>query len=166
ALVVASAVNYGQTTNGEWRYYSGDLASTKYSPLDQINRSNVSRLRIAWRRPQIGADYLTANPASRLGNNYRSTPLMINGVLFATNAVGVAEAFDPETGRTLWSQKIGGDSGGGGNTGGGGFGLGGAIRAVAHWNGNGPGERRIFTYNRNFLYALNPETGEAYANFG
>src|SRR6185436_18565226 len=80
---------------------------------------------------------------------------------------GVAEAFDPETGRTLWSQKIGGDSGSGGNTGGGGnFGLGGAIRSVAHWNGNGPGERRIFTYNRQYLYALNPETGEVYGNFG
>src|SRR5262245_37669446 len=83
ALVAVTAVNYGQTS-GEWRYYSGDLASTKYSPLDQINRSNVSRLRIAWRRPQVAADFMKANPTARLSNNYRSTPLMINGVLFAT----------------------------------------------------------------------------------
>jgi quinoprotein glucose dehydrogenase len=160
AVVVALAVTDGQTT-GEWRYYAGDLASTKYSPLDQINRSNVSRLRIAWRRPQIGSDFTAANSTSRLGNNYRSTPLMINGVLFATNAVGVAEAFDPETGRPLWSQKIAGDLGGTGPAG-----LGGAIRAVAHWNGNGAGERRIFTYHKQFLYALNPETGEVYGSFG
>jgi quinoprotein glucose dehydrogenase len=156
AFILASAANDGQTV-GEWRYYSGDLASTKYSPLDQINRSNVSRLRIAWRRPQIAADFTKTNPAARLSNNYRSTPLMINGVLYATNAVGVAEAFDPETGRSLWSQKIGGDLGAN-------QGLGGAIRGVAQWNG--PGERRIFTYHRQFLYALNPENGEPYAGFG
>src|SRR5436190_20133096 len=124
-FVVGGTVNNGQTT-GEWRYYSGDLASTKYSPLDQINRSNVSKLRVAWRRPQVSADFTTAYPTTRLQNNYRSTPLMINGVLYATNAVGVAEAFDPETGRTLWAQKIAGDLGGN-------PGLGGAIRGVAQW---------------------------------
>ena len=156
ALLAATAVSDGQAT-GEWRHYSGDLASTKYSPLDQINRSNVSRLRIAWRRPQLSADFLKANPTARLSNNYRSTPLMINGVLFATNAVGVAEAFDPETGRSLWSQKIGGDLGGN-------PGLGGALRAVAQWSG--AGERRVFTYHKQYLYALNPETGEVYAGFG
>src|SRR5262245_37857519 len=155
-LVVATTVGDGQT-RGEWRHYSGDLASTKYSPLDQIDRSNVSRLRIAWRRPQVSAEFSKANPTSKLGNNYRSTPLMINGVLFATNAVGVAEAFDPETGRTLWVQKIGGDLSGA-------PGLGGALRAVAHWSG--PGERRLFTYHKQYLYALNPETGEVYDNFG
>ena len=74
--------------------------------------------------PQIAADFTKAYPTSRLSNNFRSTPLMINGVLFATNAVGIAEAFDPETGRTLWSQKIAGDLGGN-------PGLGGALRAVA-----------------------------------
>ena len=38
-----------QTENGEWRSYSGDQGSTKYAPLDQINRTNVKNLRIAWR---------------------------------------------------------------------------------------------------------------------
>ena len=33
----------------EWRYYGGDAASTKYSPLGQITRANVNQLRIAWR---------------------------------------------------------------------------------------------------------------------
>ena len=40
------------TANGEWRYYSGDNGSTKYSPLDQINKDNVASLNIAWRRPR------------------------------------------------------------------------------------------------------------------
>src|SRR5712691_9117551 len=32
----------------EWRVYGGDNGSTRYSPLDQINRSNVHRLKVAW----------------------------------------------------------------------------------------------------------------------
>ena len=37
------------TGNGEWRSYAGDLASTRYAPLDQINRDNFSKLEVAWR---------------------------------------------------------------------------------------------------------------------
>src|SRR5512132_3491519 len=42
-----------QTQNGEWRSYGGDPGSTKYAPLDQIDRTNVRNLRIAWRRPAV-----------------------------------------------------------------------------------------------------------------
>ena len=34
---------------GEWRHYAGDRGSTKYSPLDQIDRHNFSELEVAWR---------------------------------------------------------------------------------------------------------------------
>src|ERR1700732_4004496 len=33
---------------GEWRYYAHDPGSTKYTPLDQINRDNVGKLAVAW----------------------------------------------------------------------------------------------------------------------
>jgi quinoprotein glucose dehydrogenase len=33
---------------GEWRYYGGDPGGSRYSSLDQINRSNVSKLQVAW----------------------------------------------------------------------------------------------------------------------
>ena len=53
ALVVAMALGAGLPAgaqqgaqDGEWRYYGGDLGSTKYSPLDQINRDNVGDLDI------------------------------------------------------------------------------------------------------------------------
>ncbi len=141
----------------EWRQYSGDNGSTKYSPLDQINRSNVSKLRVAWRHSQIDAGFLAAHPKLRLSNNYRSTPIMAKGVLYATNAVGLVEAFDPETGRTLWRQKETGDFSGN-------PGLGGAIRAVAYWS-QGP-EARILTYLKQYLYALDPKTGEPLQDFG
>jgi quinoprotein glucose dehydrogenase len=82
---------------------------------------------------------------------------MVDGMLFATNAVGLAEAFDPETGRTLWRQKV--DEEFSGNPG-----LGGALRAVAYW-GEGS-EARILTYYKQNLYALDPKTGESIRSFG
>jgi quinoprotein glucose dehydrogenase len=158
-LVVCAALlgAAGESPRGEWRYYSGDNGSKKYSPLDQINPSNISKLRVSWRRPQIDPVVLAQSPGLRLTNNYRSTPIMVDGVLYATNAVGIAEAFDPETGKTIWTQKIPGELTGN-------PGLGGAIRAVAYWGrGN---DSRIFSYQKQFLYALHPKTGEPIREFG
>src|SRR5688572_10872099 len=112
---------------GEWRYYGGDNGGMKYSPLDQIDRGNVARLRVAWRRPQVSPEFVAANPKLRLSNNYRSTPLMIGGLLYATNAVCLVDAFDPATGRTVWSQRPMEEESGN-------PGIGGALRAVAFWS--------------------------------
>jgi len=49
ALAPAALAQSGAPANGEWPTYGGDLGSTKYSPLDQINRSNFGRLQVAWR---------------------------------------------------------------------------------------------------------------------
>jgi quinoprotein glucose dehydrogenase len=142
---------------GEWRYYGGDNGGMKYSPLDQIDRGNVARLRVAWRRPQVSPEFVAANPKLRLSNNYRSTPLMIGGLLYATNAVGLVDAFDPATGRTVWSQRPTEEESGN-------PGLGGALRAVAFW-GEGA-DARLFSYHKQFLYALHPKTGQPIAGFG
>jgi hypothetical protein len=37
--------------DGEWRAWAADKASTRYSPLEQINRDTVKGLKIAWRQP-------------------------------------------------------------------------------------------------------------------
>jgi quinoprotein glucose dehydrogenase len=47
--VAISATAQSGTKNGEWRNYGGDLASTRYSPLDQITADNFNKLAIAWR---------------------------------------------------------------------------------------------------------------------
>ena len=60
--------------NGEWPYYGGDLGSTRYSPLDQIDRDNVSELEIVWR-------WSGTNLGPRPDYNFRATPIMMNGVL-------------------------------------------------------------------------------------
>src|SRR5687767_6569850 len=63
--------------NSEWRHYGGDQGGTKYSPLDQINASNVNRLEIVWR-------WKTASLGGTTENNWQVTPLAIDGTLYFT----------------------------------------------------------------------------------
>ena len=84
------------TKAGEWSSYGRDLANTRYSPLDQINASNFSKLELAWR---FKTDFLGPRPEFKL----EGTPLMVNGRLFATAGTRRAViALDPETGEMLW----------------------------------------------------------------
>ena len=80
-----------------------DRRSTRRWPDHQ---DNITRLRIAWRRPQLDPALLEQNPKLRPANNFRSTPIMVGGVLYASNGIGLVEAFDPATGRTIWVQQV------------------------------------------------------------
>jgi len=75
ALGTAPAIGQHGTTNGQWRAYAGDPSSTKYSPLDQINKDNAKNLRVAWR-------FKTDNLGVRPDYNMQATPVMVNGVLY------------------------------------------------------------------------------------
>ena len=57
--------------------------------------------------------------------NFRATPLKAGGLLYASNGLGLAEAFDPATGRTVWAQAVAADDLGGA----------GASRNLAYWAG-------------------------------
>src|SRR5437899_5897309 len=82
----------------EWPTYAADLAGTRYRPLDQINASNFSDLEIAWR---IKTDNFGDRPEYKL----EGTPLMINGVLYATAGSRRAViALDPDHVELLWIQ--------------------------------------------------------------
>ena len=88
ALVMCVTVTASaQTQNGEWRAYSGDRGSMKYAPLDQIDRTNVKNLRIVWRRPAVDPLLINKDPKLQVSNNFRATPLMVNGVLYSPNNV-------------------------------------------------------------------------------
>src|SRR5258705_6750014 len=142
------------TKGGQWRSYSGDAGSTKYAPLDQINKDNVRNLRILWGRPDVDPTLTAKSPELRVAPNFRATPLMINGVLYAHNGVGLAEAFDASTGKTRWVQEpfepneLEGDS----------------TRGVAYWTDGR--DERILVQRGEYLYALNAKTGKGYAGFG
>ena len=155
-IVMSSATAVSaQTRDGEWRAYSGDPGSTKYSPLDQIDKTNVTTLRVAWRRPAIDPGLIKRYGAPQISNNFRATPLMINGVLYSPNAVGLVEAFEAGSGRTIWIQEpppgrdgLRGDS----------------TRGLSYWR-NGDDER-LFVQRGESLIALNARTGRPYSDFG
>ena len=87
--------------SGEWSAYGANNANNKYSPLSQINRANVHKLRIVWE---------WESPANEIGKQYpslkqfihESTPLMIDDVLYAATSLGQVAAIDPQSGRTQW----------------------------------------------------------------
>ena len=79
-------------SGAEWHSYAADSFSTKYSPLDQINADNVSKLRLAWR-------WKSNNFGPRNEGNMETTPLMIGGRLYFTAGQRRAViAADAETG--------------------------------------------------------------------
>ncbi|HEY7172412.1 MAG TPA: hypothetical protein VH417_16280 [Vicinamibacterales bacterium] len=143
----------GRNDGTEWLNIGGDKGSTRYSPLRQIDRTNAGQLRIAWRRPAIADELRAKYPEVRSGAN-RSTPLLINGVLYGPNAVGLIEAFDPGTGKTIWVQEPPDGQPLGGT----------ATRAIAYWRGGA--DERIFAIRGQFLWALDVKTGKLVAAFG
>ena len=98
ALITSSARLTGQVgaAPGEWDTYGGDLANTRYSDLDQINPENFEDLEVAWR---FKTDNFGATPEF----NYQTTPLMADGVLYATaGSRRAVVALDAATGELLW----------------------------------------------------------------
>ena len=142
---------------GEWHSYSGDAASTKYSPLDQIDATNVAKLAIAWRRPSLDAAVLAQAPQMRAAKQFRGTPLKIGDVLYAPNGVGYVEAFDPGTGKTLWVEpplETGANAYRGAST-----------RGIGYWSGSGAAPRLLVQHTE-YLLALDPKTGKPIQSFG
>src|SRR5262245_24637644 len=140
----------------EWR---GDLTAQRYSPLSQINRENVGKLAIVWRRPGLDPSFSGAAPVgfTTPANDFKSSPLMIDGVLYAPNAIGLVEAFDPATGKTLWLQEPYRDEPDGG--------LRGMVsRTVAYWSEGST--RRLFVVRGEYLVALDPATGRPVRAWG
>src|SRR5262245_2905072 len=157
ALFLLSTSSEAQrgTSGGQWPNHSGDKGSTKYAPLDQINRNNVRNLRIVWRRPAVASEFRAQHPNLRASNLFRSTPLMISGVLYASDGIGLVEGFDPGTGKTLWVQEPaepGAEALNGTST-----------RGVAYWRGGG--NERILAVRPPYLVAINPKTGELIQSF-
>ena len=153
---VRPAFAQDDAADGEWRAYGADNRATKYSPLDQIDASNVGQLQIAWARPTVDPSILGVAPDLAYSNANRATPLMVDGVVYAPNAVGLVEAWDPATGETLWVQQPVGD--------GPAAYRGTGHRGIAYWTDGT--ERRIIAHRGEWLYALDPDTGAAIAGFG
>jgi quinoprotein glucose dehydrogenase len=155
-LGTAALSVHSQGRTVEWRYFGGDKAFTRYSPADQINRDNAKNLRIVWRRPATNDGLKQAFPALRVNAYLRSTPIMIDGMLYTQDVHGFVSAFDAGSGETAWQQEafarteeeLQGQS----------------TRGVDYWRSGT--DQRIFVIRGEYLYALNARTGKTYSDFG
>jgi len=141
------------TKTGEWPAYGADLAHTKYSPLDQINADNFSKLEIAWR-------FKTDNLGTRPEYKLEGTPLMVGGVLYATAGTRRSVvALDAGTGELLWVHgEHEGERGAAAPRQ-----LSG--RGLAYWT-DGKEERILYVTPGYRLIALDARTGVPVATFG
>jgi quinoprotein glucose dehydrogenase len=142
----------------DWPAYAGDKGSTKYSPLDQINRNTIKNLRVAWTRSGLPEELRSTFPDAQAPANYQHTPLVVGGVMYMSSAVGAVVALDPTTGKTIWFDNLPARPDGQGPA------RGGATRGIAYWT-DGKDARIVTNVGAN-LVALNAKTGKRYADFG
>ena len=141
------------TVNGEWTTYGGDLSNTRYAPLDQIDAQNFNDLEIAWR---FNANSFGPTPETR----YQTTPLMVDGVVYATaGSRRAVVALDAGTGELLWMHRE--------NEGERGESAPRALsgRGLAYWDDGGNG-RIIYVTPGYRMLALDAATGVPVAGFG
>ncbi|MBK1796248.1 membrane-bound PQQ-dependent dehydrogenase, glucose/quinate/shikimate family [Devosia sp. WQ 349] len=132
-------------TGEDWPYFGGDQGQQKYSPLDQINLSNVSKLQVAWEMP-VG---------KRPANN--AMPIKIDDTIYICNGNSELFSLDARTGAENWTFDA---SEGHGST----------CRGVTYYKAPGLtgecAERIIAGTGSAKLVALDAKTGEACSDFG
>lgn len=131
----------------DWPIYKADAHSTSYSPLHQVNKTNVARLRLAWTFDP-GDSIPGARPASSECN-----PIEIDNTLYFTSGRHRVYAISATTGELRWSfDPFDGGEGGG------------VSRGVTWWeDGN---DRRILFTAGDHLFALDARTGKPIPGFG
>ena len=127
----------------------------KYSPLEQINRSNVADLQLAWEYDT--GDWSDGAKDLPFRSAFESTPLMVDGVLYVTTPFHRLIALEPETGRELWSFDSGVNKMNSVNLY--------TSRGAAYWRHGDQG--RVFLGNQDgYLFSVNAETGKLDPGFG
>jgi quinoprotein glucose dehydrogenase len=84
----------------DWPYYGGDPGGTRYSPLTQINRTNVAQLKIVW---EYHTGDLSDGSGGRRVSAFETTPIVAYGTMYLSTPFNRVIALDPETGKEKWS---------------------------------------------------------------
>lgn len=154
-LVSGQASPMPSTKNGEWPMYTADLRGSKYSPLDQINGTNFSKMEVAWR---LKTDNFGPRPETKL----EGTPIMVKGMVYATAGTRRAVvALNAATGEIKWTYSM--DEGERATrwaprqlSG----------RGLSYWT-DGKGDDRVVYVTTGYrLVSLNAKTGQPVAGFG
>ena len=123
-----------------WKDYGGSADSAQYSALTQIDRSNVSKLRVAW-------SYPTGDPG-----NYLFNPIVVDNVMYVLAKSNSLVALEAASGKEIWTHSF----------------PKGRIttRGVNYWESRDRSERRLLYANNQILYAIDAKTGETIPSFG
>jgi glucose dehydrogenase len=144
ALSVATLSAHAQGTGARdpfdfraWNQYLGGADSSQYSALDQINKSNVARLEVAWE--------------FRTEQNYQFNPIVIDGVMVLQARGRSLIAVDARSGEEIWTRPHDGAIG---------------ARGINYWESADGADRRLLYLHQGHLTAIDARTGEPVRSFG
>jgi quinoprotein glucose dehydrogenase len=129
------------TDRAEWREYLGGPDRNHYSPLNEINLSNVNKLTVAWAYHTRDSGQLQCNP------------IIVNGILYGMTASALPFALDAASGKEMWRVK---DTINEKNAA--------TSRGVTYWEGDN--DKRILYTRGPWLYAVDAITGKHVGSFG
>jgi quinoprotein glucose dehydrogenase len=160
-MVVSPAARAQDARDADWPAYGNDPGGMRYSPLSQINRENVSKLKVAW---VFHTGDISDGSGGRRRSGFEATPILVDGTLYVTTPFNRVIALDPETGKQLWAydpkidQKLD-------------YGDGLVNRGVATWLDPAPSgpscRRRIYEATQDArLVSIDAVTGKPCVDFG
>jgi len=152
----------------DWPIYGHDPGGLQYSPLNQINSRNVTKLQVAWTydaRPPVTASappaasvpVAPAAPAAEAPRPARprtseASPLVVGGILYLGTPYSRVVALDPETGTKIWEYESDAAP---------------STRGIAYWAGDRQLAPQVVVSTMNgWLYTLNAKTGKLNPGFG
>jgi len=128
-----------QQDHKAWRNYGGGSDSSHFVTLDQIDKSNVSRLQVAWTYPTGDDGYYVFNP------------IIVENVMYVLARKNSLVALDAATGREIWiHENLPGLS----------------TRGIAYWESRDRKDRRLIFGINNYLEEIDAGTGKSILTFG
>jgi glucose dehydrogenase len=139
-LLIVSGISAGAAERppAAWGQYLGGADSSQFSPLKQINKSNVAKLEVAWTYPTGPGTYIF-------------DPIVVDGVMYVLAQNNSVVALDAGTGKELWVHPNTGAVG---------------TRGMNYWESKDRSDRRLFFINVGFLTAIDARTGKTIDSFG
>ena len=147
SIIISACQRNSDDTYSSWRIKGGTADGIQYSSLGQINKQNVTRLKVAWTYSAGDADTIKNR------TQIQCNPIMVDGVVYATTCTQKPFALDAATGKELWKFEPALANGS----------LG-VNRGVTYWAEGD--DKRILTSLGEYLYCLDAKTGKPVTTFG
>ncbi len=142
-------------TGKDYPVYGGNKAGNRYSPLDQVNLSNVNKLKVAWMYNSAG-NIDTSNSKQQRPKQIQCQPIVVHGILYGTSADLDLFALDAGTGKQIWKFEPSRD--------GKRYRMINVNRGVSYWEDGS--DKRIFYSAGSNLFCVNANDGKIIPAFG